>query len=57
MYYSGIDPSWSGKYPTVVAVSNNSLKVVQYIYTKSANDIICAIAPYNNSIIEIDALV
>ncbi|HOE20501.1 MAG TPA: hypothetical protein PKJ69_06020 [Spirochaetota bacterium] len=40
-----------------MAVSNNSLKVVQYIYTKSVNDIICAIAPYKNSMIGIDALV
>lgn len=54
-FFSGIDPSWTGKYPTAVAVLGRGLHLVDFVYSEKIDEIVEPLRRYPNAIVGVDA--
>ncbi|WP_448524280.1 DUF429 domain-containing protein [Pseudothermotoga sp.] len=54
-FFSGIDPSWTGKYPTAVTVLDRGLHLVDFVYSEKIDEILEPLKRYPNVIVGVDA--
>jgi len=54
-FFSGIDPSWTGKYPTAVTVLDRGLHLVDFVYSEKIDEILEPLRTHPNSVVGVDA--